>query len=152
MYFVSDLQVVGGTLYGFGCAAPTFAAACNNESRGAINSTDVDSFNGGGERINTVLHEVGHVLGLTHNGYGAGGGENLITSGSNRTLPGSLAEISDDGITGMSLLTAPQITEARSSPLARDLATAETAPLVLAGLAKLGLGATRRRRAAAIAA
>jgi hypothetical protein len=144
MYFVSDL-LTGGTLYGFGCGAAIFAASCGNQAGVVINSTAVDSYSANG-RIDTVAHEVGHVLGLVHV---PGVGENLMAPGDDRTIPATLADITSDGITGLSLLTAEQIATAQASEFVASVP--EPSSIALIGIAIAGIGAVRRRRSTASA-
>jgi len=42
-----------------------------------------------GPRFDNLAHEIGHALALDHNTFGAGGGNNLLTNGSSRTVPSS---------------------------------------------------------------
>lgn len=113
MYFVDDITNGPGTTYGLGCGAAVFATFCGNET-GVIIADEVFTFNGGVGRLDTIAHEVGHVLGLTHDGFGAGGGENLMTAGSSRIVPSTIDDIAPDGA-NLDQLTLAQLDEALSS-------------------------------------
>lgn len=65
-------------------------------------------------RYDTLAHELGHNLGLTHGGFGAGGADNLMTVGGTRTIPGAIGDVNPDGAK-LDKLTAAQITQAMSS-------------------------------------
>lgn len=65
-------------------------------------------------RMDTVAHEIGHNLGLHH----SSGSLNLMTAGSSRTIPSSVANITPTG-TKTSQLTSSQISTARNSRFAR---------------------------------
>lgn len=127
MFCVNDLIVASGILYGFGCGG---------QAGLVINSTAVDGFSAVG-RLDTVAHEVGHVLGLGHENFGAGDAllDNLMTAGSFRTVPQLIGDVNPDGL-GLSKLTAEQITEALSSADATNAAVVpEPGSLALVGLA-----------------
>jgi len=79
-----------------------------------INSSAVQSFPPSGRR-DTFSHEVGHNLGLGHSDYGAGAGNNLLTAGSSRQIPGGVGDITPDGA-NLSQLTASQKTKLLASP------------------------------------
>ncbi len=66
-------------------------------------------------RYDTLAHELGHNLGLTHTGFGAGGADNLMTTGGTRTIPGVIGDVNPDGAK-LDKLTAAQIAKAMSSP------------------------------------
>ena len=138
MYFVNTLDLSAG-FFGLGCGAPVFATACGGGIgvfiADAVFSTD---------RIDTIAHEVGHVLGLTHNGFGAGGANNLMTQGSDRSIPGSINDIAPDGA-NLDQLTAAQITEANSSGFVTT-AVPEPGTLALLPFGLVLLGARRRSR------
>jgi Metallo-peptidase family M12B Reprolysin-like len=94
----------------------------------AINSPDVLSFNNGNGRIDTIAHEIGHNLGLDHTTYGAGGANNVMTSGSVRTIPSSIFDINPDG-NKLDTLVPEQISVARNS----QFLTAVPEPVTMLG-------------------
>lgn len=130
IWFIEDLASCGGG----GSVLTLFGCGGGNK----ISVTDlVFSFNGGIGRLDTISHEIGHVLGLGHNDFGAGSGNNLMTSGSSRTVPSSINDISPDGAM-LSVLTDEQIEQARSSDvLYRVVPAPASLWLVLVGLVLL---------------
>lgn len=86
------------TLFGLGYLGGNGVAI----NAGAVNAAD---------RRDTLVHEVGHNLGLSHDTLGAGAADNLMTRGTDRTIPASG-------------LTANQIATMRASPFL------QAAPLV----------------------
>jgi hypothetical protein len=81
-----------------------------------INGTAVQNFNNGNGRRDTLAHEIGHNLGLEHDTFGAGGGNNLLTAGNSRSVPDGVGNITPSG-SDLSQLTAEQIAKIRTSPL-----------------------------------
>lgn len=103
MWFVNEIASIGTT---YGVAALG--------ANGVAISSATFTFNSGVGRLDTPAHELGHNLGLGHNNFGAGVADNLMTTGSSRTVPGSVNDISPDGLC-LDVLTAEQITEALTS-------------------------------------
>jgi len=95
----------------------TYGIAYVDANGAAFDGSAISAYNGGVGRLDTVAHETGHNLGLDHNTYGAGGANNLMTTGSDRNVPSSLADITPDG--SMSQLTNAQITEVMNSPFVK---------------------------------
>ncbi len=85
---------------------------------GTVISDDILSFNNGIGRLDTVAHEIGHNLGLTHGDFGAGGTSNLMTEGFFRNSPTDLDQITPDGAR-LDQLSNTQIEVARDSSLTR---------------------------------
>lgn len=106
LWFVNTLTDCGGpvsgTLFGCGTSGGWFAL-----TKAVFDFSTVG-------RLDTLAHELGHVLGLGHGDFGAGGADNLMTAGSTRTIPQLLGDINPDGLK-LDKLTAEQITEARTS-------------------------------------
>lgn len=145
MWFVQSLSECGGP------ANPLSLFGCGGSAgQGRVAITDlVFAFNGGIGRLDTIAHELGHVLGLGHNNFGAGssspdmvGADNLMTQGSDRTIPGIIGDIFPDGL-ALDMLTQAQIDEARGSVHLAQVP--EPGSLLLMALALLVLTTLRRR-------
>jgi hypothetical protein len=134
LYFVDDID---SGLFGLGCGADLFAGYCGGEV-GIIISDEVFSFADGLGRLDTLAHELGHVLGLTHTGLGAGGTENLMSDGASRFVPGSSDDIAPDGL-GLDQLTSAQIDAVFTAPNDRFI-TATPVPEPAAAI-QFGVGA-----------
>ncbi len=98
---------------------------------GVLISDDILDFNNGLGRIDVIAHELGHNLGLQHSTFGAGTPENLMSSGSVRTVPESIDDIVPNG-DGLSQLTSEQIDVARSSSFLTEAEADEILPVATA--------------------
>jgi hypothetical protein len=147
MYFV---DTIGAGTSGFGCGAPIFAASCP-AGQGIAIAGNIFSFNGGIGRLDTIAHEIGHVVGLTHGGFGAGGAENFMTSGGSRSVPGAIGDIAPDGL-NIDQMTAAQVTEVLRDPNSRFVKDINpvpepgAVPLFAAGFVLVALQLRRRPR------
>lgn len=82
MFFVNTLvPQVPGVLYGFSWINNNGIAISANTFGTKIGNVTLPG------RPDTIPHEIGHVLDLDHNTFGAGASTNLLTMGSNRTEP-----------------------------------------------------------------
>lgn len=97
MWFVQDLIISSGTLYGLGFLG----------GDGILISDAIFAAN----RIDTLAHELGHNLGISHHGPS----NNLMSAGSGRTVPNSISDITTDGITGTSILSSSDLTTIQGS-------------------------------------
>lgn len=94
-------------------------------------------------RLDTIAHEVGHLLGLTHDDPGVGVNF-LMRSGGDRLTPSVLGDITPDGA-GLDLLTAGQISTALADPkVMAAVPEPETYAMLLGGLGLMALVLRRR--------
>jgi hypothetical protein len=91
----------------------TYGIALNNANGIAI-SDDTFSFNGGIGRLDTIAHELGHNLGLSHL-YGSENAGFLMTSSADRNIPGGFDDIVPGPGDALDKLTAGEISLALQS-------------------------------------
>jgi hypothetical protein len=96
-------------------------------------------------RLDTIAHEVGHLLGLTHDDAGVEV-DYLMRSGGDRITPSVLGDITPDGA-ALDKLTNGQIATALADPKVSVVPEPGTYALALAGFGVLGFMARRRSRA-----
>lgn len=139
LWFVNSLSDCGGpvagTLFGCGTSAGWFAL-----TKAVFDYSPVG-------RLDTLAHELGHVLGLGHDDFGAGDADNLMTAGSSRLIPQAIGDINPDG-DKLDKLTNEQIAQARRSSFLTDVPeqVPEPGPLQLLALAVTMLALTRWQR------
>jgi hypothetical protein len=141
MWFVGAIDFCGsaGSAYGCGEVGGNEIAIANN----------VFTYNSGAGRMDTIAHEMGHNLGLSHCSDPGGlcntpNYDSLMDGGGDRVIPTSISDISPAG-SDDNLSTAERAI-ADSSPLDRDQVP-EPGTVLLTGIGILGF-VIRRRRAA----
>lgn len=132
MFFVDTMT----GLFGLGCGGDLFSTFCTNLV-GIFITGGVFTFNSNIGRLDTIAHEIGHVLELPH----IGGASNLMATGGTRTVPGSINDINPDGLM-LSQLSSGEIDTVYTSRFVQVPAPASIY-LLLLGLVSL---ANRRRR------
>ncbi len=105
LWFVDEIKAGSGSVQ-FGMA---WVGA-----NGVLISGAVLDYNHGIGRMDTIAHEIGHNLGLSHTTLGAGAANNLITDGNSRLTPRSAADVGPNGA-GIDMLTDAQIEKIRAS-------------------------------------
>ncbi len=152
MFFVDLLDSSTG-FFGLGCGGLIFTSNCAGEV-GIFIAGNVFLTN----RIDTIAHEIGHVLELFHTvndvNFGAdpgtlqGGFEdpvNLMTRGCCRTRPATIGDITPDGL-GLSQLVATQIASALGSRFIQDtVEVPEPSTLLLFASGLIALGFRKRK-------
>ena len=99
-------------------------------------------------RLDTIAHEVGHLLGLTHDDAGVDTNF-LMRYGGDRLTPTAIGDITPDGA-GLDRLTDGQISTALADPkVLNEVPEPESQALILAGLGALALTLRRRKGARA---
>ncbi len=144
MYFLDDINPLsGGTTFGVAFVG----------GNGIAIADETFSFNGGLGRIDTIAHEIGHNLGLSHSDPGMTA-DYLMRSGGSRNVPGSIDDITPDG-DGNDLLTVAQIATAQASnfvteneevilPEPAGIAAMLTGLLLMIGMVRFFPAAARR--------
>jgi hypothetical protein len=139
--FFAPLLDNSAGLFGLGCGGPVYSGYCNNQI-GIFVGDNVFSYNSGVGRLDTIAHELGHVLDLEHTSTP----NQLMADGGVRAIPGAIGDITNDGVTGVDRLTQTQIETALRSNLVTDSNDVpEPGSLALVGVALAAAASTRRR-------